>query len=150
MDEHGDEVEAVHIVTQQIHHLSRCRVSECVLRQLSRLPVNDATHGDPDSHARDEALIDELVRVERTEQTDADDSAGSEPRIVLGQVLVILAEELQEAAEQEGLENAHDFAQDCDHSDLCVLAPEREDDGLDETWRSRGTVLQLDLPFSVE
>lgn len=149
VDENGDQVEAINVVAQQIDHLAGRRVAECVLRQLSRLPVDQTAHGHSDAHAGDEALVHKLVHIERREQADGNDPSSCDPRIVLGQFRVVLAEELQEAAEQQRLDDAHHLAADGDQAKLRVFPPEREDDGLHQTGSLRCTVRQLSLPFPV-
>lgn len=149
MDEHGDQIEAINVVTEKVDNLSGCRVSQRVLRELRRLPVNNTAHGHSDPHARYEALVHKLVHVEGGEETHAHDSRCSDPRIVLVQRRVVLAEVLQKATEQQGLDDAHDLVEDCDEGQLAVLAPERKDNGLDQAGTLRCTVGQLSLPLPV-
>lgn len=149
VNENGDQVEAIHVVAEQIDHFAGRRVAECVLRQPGRLPVDQAAHGHSDAHAGDEALVHKLVHVERRKQADGHDPSSRNPGIVFAQFRVVRAEELQEAAEQQRLDDAHHLAADGDQAQLRVLPPEREDDGLHQTGSLRCTVGQLSLPFPV-
>lgn len=131
VNEHWHQIESIHIVAQQIDNFTGCGVAERILRQLGCFPVNDTAHRDPDSHSRAETLVHELIHVEGTEQTDANDSASRQPSILLGQGGVVLAEELQQFAQQKWLDEAKDLADDGDDSEYRILPPECEYDGLD-------------------
>lgn len=106
VEDNRDQIEPIHVVGEEIHHLTRGCIAQGCLRELGGLAINNTADGHTDSHARGKALDQKLVVVQGGEQIYAHDPRGRQPGVGFGQSIdwiIVLPKVLQESAEQQWL-----------------------------------------------